>query len=130
MSTLKLSSIVLVSVSLLAIGCDDPEQAQGKCESLVQSYCDRYVSCGNQAGGFNDNFTAEDLRDECTEFMLGNAHCEDAVRVSKEFGSCMNDARSLSCDVIDDSISSSSSLDERYIAPLPNDCQGAVLYND
>lgn len=131
MSTIQFRSFAFVSLSLLALGCgDEPEKAQDKCESLVTTYCDRFVSCAMRSGNLGAEFTANDLRDECESFMLDNAHCEDAVRVSKNFGACVDDVNALSCDTINAAIGSSTSLDERYLSELPNACVGAVLYND
>jgi hypothetical protein len=126
----SISSLVFVLVSLLAVGCDDPEKAQDKCEGLTTTYCDRVVTCAVQADLLGADFTANDLRDECEMHLQNNAHCEDAVRVSKNFSECLDSSSAISCAVITTALSGSSDLDDRYIDPLPATCEGAVLYSD
>jgi hypothetical protein len=125
MSTSKFSSsLVFVLVSLFALGCDDPEKAQDKCEALVTTVCEHVVECAQRAGLLDASYTANDLRNECESSIADNAHCEDAVRVSKNFNQCVDDASTLSCSDITDGLQDGSGL------PMPNSCQGAVLYVD
>jgi hypothetical protein len=131
--SIQLRSLVFVSFSLFALACGDDDsgsKVQGQCKSLVTSYCSRVVSCAQKDDLLEADFTADDLRDECQEYMLDDAHCEDAVRVSKSYGQCLSQAKTLDCDDVTDALTNSSDLSERYIEPLPTSCQGAVLYDE
>lgn len=129
--SIQLRAFAFASLALLSAACgDDPEKAQDKCETLVTSYCDRVVTCAEQADLLSSDFTSADLRDECEQFMEGNARCETAVRVSSDYGQCLSQAKALSCGEITDALQASTDISERYLTPLPSTCQGAVLYTE
>jgi hypothetical protein len=128
--SIQFRSFALVSFSLFALACggDDPEKVQDKCETLVTTYCDRVVSCADDADLLNGAVDANDLRDECESFLEDNAHCEDAIRVSKDYGECIRESKVNSCAAINESLLMYEEVEPRYLSVLPDSCVGAVEY--
>ncbi|MDB4975120.1 MAG: hypothetical protein JWN48_3461 [Myxococcaceae bacterium] len=116
--------------ALAASGCDDPEDAQEQCKSLVVTYCDRVVSCAEQGQLLNASFGRAELRDECEDFLKNDAHCEDAVRVGGSFDRCVDESSQLSCTVLNDVVANASSSQERYLGAIPSSCEDSVKYSD
>jgi hypothetical protein len=127
--SIQFRSFVLASFSLAACG-EDADKAQDKCEVLVTTYCDRVVSCTEQAGLLSAEFSAADLRSECETFLEGNARCEDAVRTSEDYGSCISESKANSCAGITGSLQTYEDVEGRYLSVLPESCVGAVEYLD
>jgi hypothetical protein len=134
MSTRVRGSFALVVISIFAFGCGDGggggEKASEKCDAFVATYCDRFVECAMAEDLLDADFTAQELRSECEEYMQGNARCDTAVRVSKSFGQCVDDVQGLSCGDLAATLQGASSLGERYTSDLPSTCEGAVLYTE
>jgi hypothetical protein len=121
--SIQFRSFAFVSFSLFALGCgsDDPT-AQDKCETLVSSYCDRAVSCAQRAKLLDSSYTAADLREDCELGWETDVACEDTVRVSANYGECIRDVKSLSCDELNDVFNGGT-------PPLPSSCEEVILTN-
>jgi hypothetical protein len=120
--SIQFRSLAFVSFSLLALGCgDEDSNAQDKCETLVTNYCERAVSCAESAGLLDSSYSAADLREDCELSWEADVSCQDADKVSSSYGQCIRDVKALSCDDLNDVLTSSSD------APLPSSCNMVIL---
>ena len=99
-STQYLVLSACAALTLVGCGDDDGNSAKDKCETVARTYCDRAVECFEEADAFNNASEARDAQDECEADFEADAKCDRAVKVSENYGECLDALPRMNCAAI------------------------------
>jgi len=117
---------VLAAAMVAMAACGDDEGGSGgakkKCETLVDTLCERIVECAVE-GDLFESSEEDDQLASCKRTLRENAGCEDAVSVTEDYDDCLEESENLECSESNEALMSE-------VNPIPASCEEVIAYDE